>query len=199
DVKPPSGTNSGQVTAHYVQPTASPSFSLTGQGDIGGEDIATATHTFYPDIAVNRWGDAVIGFSGSASTIFAGAYAGSHRGKDAWGVVSASKTLKSGVDWYFREFSGTRNRWGDYSGVAVDPADECFWVYNEWADTRGNVTNGTQDGQWNTTAGKACVCRGTESSGDSDGDGICDSQDNCPSTPNHDQLDSDGDGTSDAC
>ncbi len=97
-----------------------------------------------------------------------------------------------------RTFGTGRNRWGDYSGAVVDPVDQCFWIYNEWADTRGTVISG-EDGQWNTTVGKACTCRGTESSGDSDGDGICDAEDNCPSTPNHDQLDSDGDGKGDAC
>jgi uncharacterized repeat protein (TIGR01451 family) len=123
----------------------------------------------------------------------------SHRGTDASGTISSSMTLKAGIDYYFRQFSGSRNRWGDYSGVAVDPVDQCFWVYNEWADTRGTVTNGNQDGQWNTRVGKACTCRGTETSGDSDGDGICDAQDNCPATPNHDQANADGDSLGDAC
>ncbi len=69
DVMPPSGTNTGQLTAHYVQVNTAPSTpTITGQGDIGGEDISTGAYTFYPAIAANQWGDAVVGFSASNSS-----------------------------------------------------------------------------------------------------------------------------------
>jgi hypothetical protein len=94
----------------------------------------------------------MFGFSASAPTLYAGAYAAGRAAGDAPGTVQPALTIHAGEDWYFRRFGGTRNRWGDYSGIAVDPeADEAFWVFNEFADQRGTPTNmGTQDGRWGT-------------------------------------------------
>ncbi len=50
---------------------------------------------------------------------------------------------------------GKRNRWGDYSGISVDPADDnCFWVYNQFADT---PCNSEQSGCWTTAWAQYCI------------------------------------------
>jgi hypothetical protein len=57
------------------------------------------------------------------------------------------------LDYYERTFGSGRNRWGDYSGISLDPADDVtFWVFNEYASTRGTPT-GTEDGRWATEWG----------------------------------------------
>lgn len=73
-VIPPSGTDIGQVTAHWYKIGTSGSISLSDQGNIGGEDIATGTFTFFPSIAVNSSNCVVVGFSASAGSIYPGAY-----------------------------------------------------------------------------------------------------------------------------
>ncbi len=196
---PNSGTDSGQASARYVRVNTTNPASLTlgEQGNIGGEDIVAGAYTFFPAVSVNTRGAAVIGFSASASSIFPGAYAVSRRATDAAGSVSASQTLRAGTDFYIRTFGGT-NRWGDYSGLATDPVDQCFWIYNQYAQSRGTAFGG-EDGRWATTVGRACVCQGTESSGDTDLDGICDDIDNCPAVANFGQQNNDGDTLGDAC
>ena len=59
--------------------------------------------------------------------------------------------------------SAARNRWGDYSGTALDPFDECFWVYNQYAISRGTNTTGgcngrpaVEDGRWGTAYAYFC-------------------------------------------
>ena len=151
-VNPVSGTDAGQATAHWIDINTSDlsNLALTQQGNIGGEDIATGTYTSYPSIAVNQDGDVAIGFSASASTIYAGSYFTMHTDDDASGTVETSQTLQSGVDYYYRVFNGTRNRWGDYSSICVDPADDLnFWVFNQYAWTRGSSSGG--DGRWATS------------------------------------------------
>jgi hypothetical protein len=37
---------------------------------------------------------------------------------------------KGGDLYYQQTFGGSRNRWGDYSGLAIDPIDRIFWLYN---------------------------------------------------------------------
>jgi hypothetical protein len=154
-INPNSGPDIGETTAHWIQlnTTTLDSTFLTDQGNIGGEDIAADTYTFFPSIAVNSSGDMIVGFSASASTMYAGAYYAGRYSGDPAGNVNPSVVIKAGLDFYVRKFSGTRNRWGDYSGACVDPSDdESFWVFNEYAMTRGSGT-APDDGRWGTVYG----------------------------------------------
>lgn len=133
------------------------SLTLADQGIIDGEDLGAGTFTFFPSVAVTSAGDVGFGFSASGPSIFPGSYYTTRKPSDPAGTNTGSETLHAGTDWYLRTFSGSRNRWGDYSGIAVDPQDECFWVYNEHAITRGTPTSG-QEGRWGTAYGNFCVC-----------------------------------------
>jgi hypothetical protein len=158
-VVPPSGVDLGEVTAHWVKISTSTLSALTllDQGDIGGEDIATDCYTFFPSIAVNSSNDVAIGFSASASTIYPGCYYTGRLSTDAAGFTITPDVIKAGLDYYIRLFSGSRNRWGDYSGTSVDPSDDqTFYVFNEYALTRGTVIDPPypgQDGRWGTAFG----------------------------------------------
>lgn len=156
-IDPNSGVDSGQATAMWVKLDTSnlANLTLADSGTIGGEDIATGTFTTFPSIAVNADEDVVVGFSASAPTIYAGAYFATREVSDPAGFMGNSVTVKEGVDHYYRAFGGSRNRWGDYSATVVDPADGCFWVYNQWADTRGTLISG-EDGRWGTAYAKTC-------------------------------------------
>ncbi len=168
-INPEAGPDAGQATAHWFQldtssvlTSASPAglITLADQGNIGGEDIAPDTTTFFPSVAVNRAGDVKFGFSASAATIFADAFATGRRAADPPGTVRPSETIKAGKDSYIRTFGGSRNRWGDYSGISVDPTnDSFFWVFNEFADLRGTLFLG-EDGRWGTAWGR-CKFRGS--------------------------------------
>ena len=156
-ILPGSGADSGQVTAHWakVNTTSLASLSIVDQGNVSGNDIAASTYTFYPSIAVDPCGNMAIGFAASASTIFPGAHYTGRLATDAPGTVQSSGTLAAGLDWYYRVFNGTRNRWGDYSGISLDPSDEAtFWVFNEYAITRGTPTGSPpEEGRWGTRWG----------------------------------------------
>jgi hypothetical protein len=155
-INPNSGPDAGQTTAHWVQlNTSTLGFTtLTDQGNIGGEDIASNTFTFFPSVAVNSNEDVIIGFSASASTIFPGAYCAGRFFGDVPGTVNQSIVVRAGVDFYERTFGGARNRWGDYSGSSVSPVDDqTFWIFNEYAMTRGSGTP-PDDGRWATTYAK---------------------------------------------
>ncbi len=171
-IDPTTGTDAGQATVHWWELDTSTLGAITNvqQGDVGGEDIATGTHTFFPSIAVNDSGDAAIGFAASAATIFPSAAYTTHETGGAAGSNTGSVVLRAGLAYYIRTFDAppcaspeARNRWGDYSGVALDPFDECFWIYNQYAITRGTGTTGgcngrpaTEDGRWGTAYGYFC-------------------------------------------
>ncbi len=152
-INPNTSVDEGETTAHWfkIGTQGGPgALYLDDEGNIGGEDIATGTYTFFPSVAVNRRGSAMFGFSGSAPTIFAGAYVTGRTVSDPLTTVQESETVMAGVDFYIRTFGGSRNRWGDYSGISIDPTNEDFvWVFNQFADMRGTAFGG-EDGRWGT-------------------------------------------------
>ena len=155
-VNPPTGPDAGQATAHWIRVNTSnlAGLTLADQGNIGGEDIDAGAHTFFPAIAVNAAETVAIGFALSGPGVFPGAYYTTRAAGDAPGTVTATETLAAGLGYYIRTFGGPRNRWGDYSGMAVDPSDgNTFWVFNEYAKTRGTAFGG-EDGRWATRFGR---------------------------------------------
>ncbi len=157
-VRPPSGPDAGEGTVHWVSMDTT-LFNLplvNDQGNVAGEDIAADTHTFYPSIAVNDSGTIGLGFAASGPAIYPGAYFTFRQPWDPPGTVQPSEVLRAGVDRYIRVFGG-RNRWGDYSGIATDPVDGCFWVYNEYSLTeQPPPANQNNNGVWGTAWGKFC-------------------------------------------
>ena len=56
------------------------------------------------------------------------------RSIDPLGTLQPSALLRAGVAHYQALDSGGRNRWGDYNGVAADPANSrVIWFYSEFA------------------------------------------------------------------
>lgn len=159
-VRPPVGQpDAGQTTAHWwrlgtVVPT--PGTALLDQGNVGAEDLGVATHTYYPSVMVDCNDNMAMGFSASNAGIYAGAYYTTRFAGDPAGTVGATGVLALGTDFYNRRFGGARNRWGDYSGISVDPVDEAtFYVYNEYAGPRGTIIPSlpAEDGRWHTKLG----------------------------------------------
>lgn len=147
------GADLGETTAHWLALDTSPvpgPISVFDQGNIGGEDIAPGTYTFFPSVAVNGTGTAKFGFSASAPSISPGAYVTGRNSGDSPGTVRSSRIVHEGRDSYVRTFGGPSNRWGDYSGIALDPIDDSqFWVFNAYAEERGSAFLG-EDGRWGT-------------------------------------------------
>ena len=140
----------GQATAHWFDfnATGVGAVTLAQQGNIDGEDIAPGTHTFFPSVAVNTQGTIAFGFAASAPSIFAGSYFTQHTAADASGTVENSQVLRAGLDSYALIDNIGRNRWGDYTGISVDPANDSFWAFNESA-----LSKGAGNGEWGTAWG----------------------------------------------
>ena len=87
--------------------------------------------------AVAQDGEGNIGLAASASSttlvptaIYTGRLAGDAANTLPQGEVDALAAVTRGVQ------TGTGNRWGDYSSLSVDPADECtFWGAFEYVDS----------------------------------------------------------------
>ena len=97
-----------------------------------------ATHRWMGSIAMDRAGNIALGYSVSSSAVFPSIrYTGRLAGDPPGTMPQVETTIVAG--------SGSQSvstRWGDYSSMNVDPADDCtFWYTNEYA---------TAAGTWNT-------------------------------------------------
>jgi len=152
-VNPPIGPDQGQATAHWFKINTSnlSSLVLSDGGNIGGEDIAPGTFTFYPAVNVDKNGNAAVGFAASGSSIYPGAYYSVILNGTQPGTATYTGVLREGMDYYVNK-TGGRNRWGDYTGMAIDPSDnQTFWVFNEYSIQRGG--GAPNDGRWSTVFG----------------------------------------------
>ena len=94
-------------------------------------------------IAMDKDGDIALGFSASSKDLFPSVYVGGRLSTDALGTLSGPLIITTGTGSQIN--SG--KRWGDYSSMSVDPADECtFWYTNEYYQT-------TSSFNWHTRVG----------------------------------------------
>jgi hypothetical protein len=106
----------------------------------------------YPSLSVNKNGDILLGFSEFESDDYAEAGYAFRLATDPAGTMRDPVVYKEGEDYYEKTFSGTRNRWGDYSHTVVDPAnDRDLWTVQEYAQARvGTTGTGVNDSRWGT-------------------------------------------------
>ena len=102
------------------------------------EDVNGVNFYFYPSINVNNSGDALLGFCQSSSTMFASAAYAFHAVGDPPNTMEDAFLYKAGLGSYFKTFGSGRNRWGDYTFTAVDPVNNSFWNFSQWANAGNN-------------------------------------------------------------
>ncbi len=98
----------------------------------GNADPGGTTNQIYPSINVNKCGDMAIQFTLVGEDQYpAVAYTGRVK-SDPKGTVRLPLEVPIGGDLYYQQdFRSGRNRWGDYSGLAIDPCDhKTFWLFN---------------------------------------------------------------------
>ncbi len=124
-----SGTDSAYAAVRYVRINPHTSTNL--------EDVAMGAEGFwhaYPALMVDADKNIIITYSRSGLTEYPGAFVAGHKDTDPPGL-SPSIPLAQGVGNY-NVVGGGRNRWGDYMGIALDPADSmAIWVNTEYAVT----------------------------------------------------------------
>jgi len=107
----------------------------------GKIDDATGSNDYaFPSIAVNTYNDALIGFSNFSASIHPSASYAMRSGSDPADSIRLLHTYRAGQNTYFKTYSGTRNRWGDYSGATIDPLNlSDFWTIQEASSGTVNV------------------------------------------------------------
>jgi hypothetical protein len=107
-------------------------------------DVGTAgTHAYYPAVQTDQAGNLVVVYSRSSPAEFASVYVTGRFAGDPPDTIRPPVLVKAGEAAYTPSSQGF-NRWGDYSGASVDPADpSAVWVAGEYARAEGGVEWGT--------------------------------------------------------
>jgi len=111
--------------------STSGAFSLFQQGTFAPD----TTYRWMGSAAMDGSGNIGVGYSASSSTLhpairFAGRVPG-----DPLGTLEAEASMIEGTG----SQTGGLSRWGDYSAMRIDPADDCtFWYTNEYLQANGS-------------------------------------------------------------
>lgn len=98
--------------------------------------------TFSPDsdsrwmgsIAQDKVGNIVAGYSVSSKSLFPSIRFAFRTSADPAGTLGSETSIQAGTGSQLKNL----NRWGDYTALSVDPADDCtFWYFNEYEAVSG--------------------------------------------------------------
>jgi len=115
--------------------------------------------TFSPDsqyrwmgsIAMDQSGDIAVGYSASSSSNFPAVRYTGRVPSDPVGTMESEVSIIEGTG--SQTIGSSGDRWGDYSSMSVDPADDCtFWYTNEYLTTDGSFNWNTRIGSFKFTS-----------------------------------------------
>jgi hypothetical protein len=101
----------------------------------------------FPDLAVNKCDDMAIGYTRSSTSTFPSIFVNGRLSTDPAGSLQSEVQLKAGTIAY-TAFDTAPRRWGDYTGMTIDPDGKTFWYLGEYSKNTGN-----NNGRWGTYVG----------------------------------------------
>lgn len=107
--------------------------SVVQQGVIGEDRI----WSFYPGLTVDPENNVAIGYYTTAADQYAALNVSVRTSSDAAGTMQARTVVKDGTGAVVKLFRDGRNRFADYSWMALDPADSASWIHGQYG-TSGN-------------------------------------------------------------
>ncbi|MDE3136105.1 MAG: hypothetical protein KGL59_06005 [Acidobacteriota bacterium] len=100
-----------------------------------------SNYRWMPSIAEDEKGDIALGYSLSGSTIFPAISFTGRVPTDALNTMETESSIIQGAG----AQTGGLSRWGDYSNMSVDPADDCtFWYTTEFLKSSGSFNWSTE-------------------------------------------------------
>ncbi|HRQ63285.1 MAG TPA: hypothetical protein PKZ76_00215 [Xanthomonadaceae bacterium] len=112
-----------------------------------GVFASNGDHRFFPDVAANHCGDMAVGYTKSSASMFPSVWVSGRESGDPLGTLQAEVEVKAGEINYVA-FDGAPRRWGDYSGMTIDPDGLTFWYLGEYSKITGNPS-----GRWGNYIG----------------------------------------------
>jgi len=119
------GSSVGERWYEFHAPENSTGLSIYQQGTFAPD----SNYRWMGSIAMDSAQDIALGYSVSSSTLYPSVSYTGRVSADALGTMETEASIVSGTG----SQSDTSNRWGDYSSMAIDAADDCtFWYTQEY-------------------------------------------------------------------
>ena len=113
----------------------------TGPSVINAGVLGTdAEYRTFPDVAANDCDDMAIGYTKTSASTFASVFVSGRESGDSPGTLQAESLVKAGEVTYTSFESSGAYRWGDYSGMTIDPDGQTFWYLGEYSKETGAGT-----------------------------------------------------------
>ena len=139
------GCNPGSGTVNCVRwyeiNMSSGTPSLVQQGTFA----SNSTYRSFPDLGVNACGDMLVGYSVMSSSTFPSIYVAGREAGDPAGQLKSETLLKAG-EGYYTAYDSSPRRWGDYTGLALDPDGVTYWYLGEYSRVQATA-------RWSTWVG----------------------------------------------
>jgi hypothetical protein len=98
------------------------------------DDPTAANFYAFPTLAVNQYGDVMLGYAHFGTGIYASGAYSMRLASDPPNTMESEVMLKAGAAPYFKDFGTGENRWGDFTATVVDPVDDTsMWTIQEYA------------------------------------------------------------------
>ncbi|MFO7682476.1 MAG: proprotein convertase P-domain-containing protein, partial [Chloroflexota bacterium] len=126
------GCNPGSGTVNCVRwyeiniSSGTPSLVQQGTFSSSGEFRS------FPDLGVNACGDMLVGYTKTSSSMYPGVYVVGREAGDPTGQLKNETLVHAGEDFY-TAYDSVPRRWGDYTGMALDPDGRTFWYVGEYS------------------------------------------------------------------
>jgi subtilisin-like proprotein convertase family protein len=126
------GCNPGGGTVNcvrwYVISVSGASPSLVDQGTFS----STGEHRSFPAIAPNACGDLMVGYTKMSTSEYPSVYVAGREAGDPSGQLKDETLVHAGEDFY-TAYDSVPRRWGDYTGMGIDPDGVTFWYVGEYS------------------------------------------------------------------
>jgi hypothetical protein len=136
------GTDVAGVRWYELRNTAGAGWVINQQSTFAPD----STNRWMGSVAMNSNGDIALGYSASSASMYpAIRYTGRLAADPLGSMTQGEGTLFAGTG----AQTHTAARWGDYSMLSVDPADDCtFWYTSEYVQTTGSAPWRTRIGSF---------------------------------------------------
>jgi hypothetical protein len=135
-----SGTGKAAAAVRWYEVRSPGSSPVVFQSGTVGGGTSTLVH-WMGSIAMDKNGDIALGYSKSSSTVKPSIEYVGRIPTDPLGKMESPKVIIAGTGVQTNSF----NRWGDYSSMAIDPADDCtFWYTQEYYKVTGSFKFNTR-------------------------------------------------------
>lgn len=89
-------------------------------------------YRYFGDVAANHCNDMTMGYTKSSSSTYAGIWVAGREGGDPPNTLQGEALMKAGERSYY-SFDPAPHRWGDYTGMTIDPNGRDFWYLGQYS------------------------------------------------------------------